>query len=53
MAENISLTDEDLRMLVLEIDKSAPIQASASESGGSDKKLSQEEIDAMIASMGK
>lgn len=53
MAENISLTDEDLRMLGLEVDESTPKQASAPDPGGEDKKMTQEEIDAMIASMGK
>jgi hypothetical protein len=53
MADNISLTDEDLRMLGLEVEESTPKMASPSDPGGEDKKLTQEEIDAMIASMGK
>lgn len=53
MANDISLTDEDLRMLGLEIEESAPRQSLPADSGGSAKTLTQEEIDAMIASMGK
>ncbi len=53
MADNISLTDEDLRMLGLEVDESAPRETLAPQPGGADKTLSQEDIDAMIAAMGK
>jgi len=53
MADNISLTDEDLRMLGIEVEESTPKEASAPQPSGADKTLSQEDIDAMIASMGK
>jgi hypothetical protein len=53
MADNNSLTDEDLRALGIEVDESSPNPAPGPQTAGLDKNLSQADIDALVAAMGK